>query len=152
MPSPGKDRGMNNQTIFDRIRIARKNLGMTMEELAHKVGYVGRSTIGMVEQGKRSISHDMLVKYAEALKVSPLWLLYGDASSKIISREASQIAIKALDEVEKIIRAGIEKDEHFREQMQSPTDRSYFEGGANSQRKLLWFVAELKKKYTEDGE
>lgn len=68
---------MNNQTIHDRIKIARLQLGMTMEELAHKVGYVGRSTVGLVEQGKRSISHDMLVKYAEALKVSPHWLLYG---------------------------------------------------------------------------
>jgi hypothetical protein len=52
-------------------------------------------------------------------------------------------------DIEKIISAGIEKDESFREKMHSATDRSYFEGGANSQRKLLWLARKLKKKYTE---
>ena len=72
---------MENQTIHDRIKIARLQLGMTMAELAEKVGYTGRSAIAKVEAGERSISHDMLVKYAEALKVSPLWLLCGDDAS-----------------------------------------------------------------------
>jgi hypothetical protein len=61
-------------------------------------------------------------------------------------RKASEV----IDEFEKIVLAGIEKDESFREKMHTDTDRSYFEGGANSQRKLLWFIRELKKKYTKE--
>ena len=60
-------------------------------------------------------------------------------------------ASKIFEEIEKIVLAGIEKDEIFREKMHTDTDRSYFEGGANSQRKLLWFIRELKNKYTEDN-
>ena len=64
-------------------------------------------------------------------------------------RKASDVAREIFEEIEKIVLAGIEKDESFREKMHTDTDRSYFEGGANSQRKLLWFIKELKKKYAE---
>ena len=65
----------------------------------------------------------------------------------------SDVVRKIFAEIEKIILAGIEKDESFREQMHSNTYRSYFEGGANSQRKVLTLVRMLKKKYevTDDG-
>lgn len=65
-------------SIFTRIRELRLAKGLTMEELAQKVGYGGRSAIAKVENGERQISHEMLMKYADVLDVSPLWLLYGD--------------------------------------------------------------------------
>ena len=65
-------------------------------------------------------------------------------------RKASEVAREIFEEIDKIVLASIEKDEYFREQMHTDTDRSYFEGGANSVRKLKWHIAELKKKYTED--
>ena len=61
--------------------------------------------------------------------------------------KASEVAREIFAEIENIILAGISKDEHFREQMNIETDRSYFEGGANSQRKVLTLVRQLKKKY-----
>lgn len=64
-------------------------------------------------------------------------------------RKASEVAEEIFAEIDKIILEGIEKDESFREKMHTNTDRSYFEGGANSQRKILWLIRELKKKYTE---
>ena len=65
-------------TIYDRIKALRVKQGMSMEELALKVGYVGRSAISKVESGERHINHEMLIKYAEALNVSPMYLLFGD--------------------------------------------------------------------------
>ena len=69
--------------IYQRIKRAREAKGWSMQELAEKVGYSSRSAIARVETGDRSVNHEMLVKYAEALEVSPLWLLYGD---KMISQ------------------------------------------------------------------
>ena len=67
-------------------------------------------------------------------------------------RKASEVAREIFAEIENIILAGISKDEHFREQMNIETDRSYFEGGANSQRKVLTLVRQLKKEYLEVDE
>ena len=68
--------------IYQRIKKAREAKGWTMQELAEKVGYASNSAIARVESGERSVNHEMLVKYAEALEVSPLWLLYGDDYAK----------------------------------------------------------------------
>lgn len=67
--------------IYDRIRMLRIAHGMSQDELAKKVGYVGRSAISKVENGDRDISQSMISKYANALGVSPAFLLYGDEDS-----------------------------------------------------------------------
>ena len=67
-------------TIYERIKNLRLNLGMSQSELAKKVGYEGRSAISKVENGERDISQSMIEKYANALHVSPAYLLYGDTS------------------------------------------------------------------------
>ncbi|MBP5410921.1 MAG: helix-turn-helix transcriptional regulator [Lachnospiraceae bacterium] len=65
-------------TIYERIRALRTERGYSQAELAEKVGYVGRSAISKVENGERDISQSMIAKYAEALGVTPAYLLYGD--------------------------------------------------------------------------
>ena len=65
-------------TIYDRIRMLRTAQGMSQGDLAKKVGYVGRSAISKVESGDRDISQSMIAKYADALGVSPTFLLYGE--------------------------------------------------------------------------
>lgn len=65
-------------TIHQRIKKARELKGWSMAELAEKVGYAGPTAIAKVEAGERSVNHEMLKKYAEALEISPMWLLYGD--------------------------------------------------------------------------
>ena len=67
-------------TIYERIKQLRLQLGMSQEELAKKVGYEGKSAISKVENGERDISHSMLIKYAEALHVTPSYLLTGSDS------------------------------------------------------------------------
>lgn len=64
-------------TIYERIKSLREALGMSQDELARKVGYKGRSAISKVESGSRDISQSMIEKYANALGVSPTFLLYG---------------------------------------------------------------------------
>ena len=65
-------------TIYERIRMLRTAQGMSQYDLAKKVGYVGRSAISKVENGERDISQSMIAKYAEALNVTPAYLLYGE--------------------------------------------------------------------------
>ena len=65
-------------TIYERIRELRLSRGMSQYELAKKVGYEGRSAISKVENGGRDISQSMIQKYADALGVTPTYLLYGD--------------------------------------------------------------------------
>lgn len=64
-------------TVHERLRKLRIERGMSQEELALKVGYDGRSAISKAEKGERGISHAMLIKYADALEVSPTYLLTG---------------------------------------------------------------------------
>ena len=64
--------------IYERIKALRIKQGLSQYELALRVGYEGRSAISKVEQGKRDISQSMIVKYANALGVTPTYLLYGD--------------------------------------------------------------------------
>ncbi len=66
-------------TIYDRIRQRRIELNMSQEELAKKVGYAGKSVISKVENGERDIGQSMIIKYAEALDVSPVYLLLGES-------------------------------------------------------------------------
>ena len=65
-------------TIYERIKRLRTSHGMSQEDLAKKVGYEGRSAISKVENGDRDISQSMIAKYAEALGVTPTFLLYGE--------------------------------------------------------------------------
>ena len=65
-------------TIYERIKMLRTAQGMSQYDLAKKVGYEGRSAISKVENGDRDISQSMIAKYADALGVSPTFLLYGE--------------------------------------------------------------------------
>jgi len=55
---------------------------MSQLELALAVGYQGRSAISKVENGERDISQSMIIKYANALGVTPTFLLYGENYTK----------------------------------------------------------------------
>ncbi len=53
--------------LGDRIRAARKDAGMTQEELSHE-SEIDRSYIGGVERGERNLTFTMLCKIAAALR------------------------------------------------------------------------------------
>ena len=61
-------------SVGKRIRRLRKQLGLTQEELADKCGLDFRS-IGAVERGERNLSLKSLNAIADALKVTPEFLL-----------------------------------------------------------------------------
>lgn len=61
----------------DRVRIRREELGLNQTELAQKMGYTSRSSINKIENG-RAVSQKLIVRLAEALEVSPAYLMGWD--------------------------------------------------------------------------
>ena len=53
-----------------RIQRRRKQLGMTQEELARKMGYKSKSTINKIELGINDIPQSKVAKFAEVLDTS----------------------------------------------------------------------------------
>jgi len=60
--------------LSKRIKRRRKELGLTQEEVAHKIG-ISRVYMGYIEQGRHSPSLEVLEKIARALKTSVANLL-----------------------------------------------------------------------------
>lgn len=63
------------ETIFERIKRLRKNLGLSQEDFAKMVGYTSRGTIIKIEQGEIDISLSKIEKFAKALKTTPEYLM-----------------------------------------------------------------------------
>lgn len=68
---------MSEFDIYDRIKELRLKKGMSQEELAFKVGYQGRAAVSKIEKKQRDINQFQVVRFAEALGVSPTYLLTG---------------------------------------------------------------------------
>lgn len=58
-----------------RIADLRKRLGMTQEELAHRIGYRSKSAINKIELGDRDLPQKKIADIARALGVSPAVLM-----------------------------------------------------------------------------
>ena len=61
--------------IGENIMERRKELGITQEELALKMGYKSKSTINKIELGINDIPQSKVVKFAEALHTSVAYLM-----------------------------------------------------------------------------
>lgn len=61
--------------IGKNIALKRKELGMTQEELANRMGYKSKSTINKIELGKNDIPQSKIVKFAEVLCTTPAYLM-----------------------------------------------------------------------------
>lgn len=61
--------------IGKNIMARRKELGLTQEELAKKLGYKSKSTINKIENGTNDIPQSKIIKFAEALDTSPAYLM-----------------------------------------------------------------------------
>jgi transcriptional regulator with XRE-family HTH domain len=48
---------------------------MSQQELAEKIGYKDKSAISKVERGDRDINQSLIIKYAEALRTTPAYLM-----------------------------------------------------------------------------
>ena len=77
----------------DRVKARLKELGMTQDALAKKIG-VTRSAITHYLAGRRAPSLNQFVELAKALETSPGWLQYGEV--KTIDFEAKELRDKFL--------------------------------------------------------
>ena len=68
--------------IGDNIMQRRKQLGLTQEELASRMGYKSKSTINKIELGINDIPQSKVVKFAEVLGTTPAHLMGWDEEIK----------------------------------------------------------------------
>lgn len=65
-------------TIGDRIRRRRIELGMSQEELAHRLGYKSRSSINKIEIGWQNLKQKKIKAIADALQTTPEYIMGWD--------------------------------------------------------------------------
>ena len=65
-------------TVGDNILQRRRELGLTQEELAKRMGYKSKSTINKIEMGINDIPQSKIVKFAEVLYTTPACLMGWD--------------------------------------------------------------------------
>ena len=69
-------------TVGDNILIRRKELGLTQEDLAKRMGYKSKSTINKIELGINDIPQNKIAKFAEVLGTTPAHLMGWDEKEK----------------------------------------------------------------------
>lgn len=74
--------------IGKRIKIKRKELGLSQGELAARMGLKSKSTICKIEKGEDNLTTDSVIKYAEALGCSVAYLIGRDDVEVEAEREA----------------------------------------------------------------
>lgn len=62
-------------TIGERIKAKRKELGLSQEELAHRLGNKSRASVSTVEHDKEDLTTTRIAAYAEALECTPACLM-----------------------------------------------------------------------------
>ena len=70
------------KTIGQRIRDRRKELDMSQEELAAKLGYKHKSSIGKIENGQQDIVQSKVVEIAHALDTTVAFLMGWEEEQK----------------------------------------------------------------------
>ena len=66
----------------DRILQRRKELNLTQEELAKRMGYKSKSTINKIEMGINDIPQSKIARFAEILGTTPSFLMGWDEEEK----------------------------------------------------------------------
>lgn len=61
-----------------RIKAQREALGISQDELARKLGYQSRSSINKIESGERDLPQSKIKAIADALEVSPSFIMGWD--------------------------------------------------------------------------
>ena len=77
--------------IADRIRKARKDAGLTQQQLATKIGSKSRSFICDIESDRFDPSIEMVKKIARALDVDPGYLIFGDLDHKRVFNQITEV-------------------------------------------------------------
>lgn len=72
--------------IGKRVLFARKELGLTQNEMAAKA-QIARTYIGHVENGDQNPSFDFLIKLSTTFDISIDWLFFGIGMMKIVPKD-----------------------------------------------------------------
>ncbi len=92
--------------LYKRIKQLRSELGLSQNELAVKVGYKDRTSIAKIESGKIDLPQSKIIDFAEALNVTPAYLMgWEDKSNDTIQTIAAhhnddEWTEEELDEIE----------------------------------------------------
>lgn len=70
---------LNFSKMRERLKLIRKELGMTQEMLAQKLG-IGKSALSMIETGRAALSERNKNILVQELNVNPEWLETGKGS------------------------------------------------------------------------
>ena len=77
--------------IANRIRQARKDAGLTQQQLATKIGSKSRSFICDIESDRFDPSIEMVKKIARALDVDPGYLIFGDLEHDRVMNKITEV-------------------------------------------------------------
>lgn len=80
--------------VGQNIALARKQAGLTQEELANRVGYKTKSAINKIELGVRDLPQKKIAQFAQALGVTPGHLMGWDKPGA--ATEQGALAAKVL--------------------------------------------------------
>ena len=69
-------------TIGQRIKQRRIELGLSQEQLAHRLGNKSRASVCTVENDKEDLTSDRIRKYAEALETTPAYIMGWEDNSE----------------------------------------------------------------------
>ena len=65
------------EKINDRVRILRKNLGLTLEKFGNRLG-VGKNAISRIETGKNGVTDQMIKSICREFNGDYIWLTTGE--------------------------------------------------------------------------
>lgn len=112
--------------LYANIRNRRKELGMSQDELAKKVGYTSRSTIARIENGEIDLPQSKIKAFADALKTTPGELMGWEGTLEeelareyhFESREVCDYLIELSKDPEVMaLLTRVHKDKHFKHRL-----------------------------------
>ncbi|MGA7836408.1 MAG: XRE family transcriptional regulator [Ignavibacteriaceae bacterium] len=95
----------------ERLKSARKMAGLSLEELANKIGGITRQALNNYEKGKRKPDSESLIKIANALGLRPEYFLRKDIVKVGVFeyRKKSKLGVKEQNKIEELARDIIER-------------------------------------------
>ena len=85
----------NMAAIGQRIKQRRIELGMTQEELAHKMGYASKTTINKIENGINDVTQSKIIAFSKALETSVSYLMGWDDN---LNKDAATLTVDLLSD------------------------------------------------------
>jgi transcriptional regulator with XRE-family HTH domain len=97
------------QQIANRLRLAREQAGLSQGQVASKLS-LHRPAISEIEAGRRKVSAEELVSFAELYGVDVNWLAQGSADStdpivELAARELAKLKKEDLETVMRLLQA-----------------------------------------------